>query len=80
MPTPESLGARVDELGRSIEWLRNSLQPYLEDLSTEAASKAWQLDSVELTVSVDLEAETGVIFARAKAAAGFEVKMTWSKS
>jgi len=80
IPGPEQLAARIDEIGDSISWFKESIESRLDAIGNEEpSSESWSLDAIELTVSIDLEAEAGVIFARAKAAAGLELKLTWSK-
>lgn len=76
---PEKLARRVDELGESIAWFRTRIEKHIGSLEDSSHSRSWKLDKVELTVSIDLEAESGIIFARAKAGAGFEVTMSWSR-
>lgn len=51
-------------------------------LDTELAEKEsakWRLHEVGVTFSLDLEAEAGVVVARAKTSAGFEVALTWAR-
>jgi len=49
------------------------------DLAEERPS-AWQLDEVAVSFSVDLEAEAGVVVAKVKTTAGFEVELKWTRS
>jgi hypothetical protein len=77
--TWESLDARVGELGESIADIAKRLREQLDSGLATTEEPGWQLDDVELKFSLDLEAEAGVILARAKTTAGFEVTLTWSR-
>lgn len=79
-PTPQHLSTRIEELGQSIDWFQSRIAAHLRGLADESDERGWHLDAVELSVSIDVEAEAGVIFARAKSAAGFELKLAWKRS
>jgi hypothetical protein len=77
----EKFAARVDELGASIGEIAERLRGRLEaELAAEDEGPSWMLDEVELSFSLDLEAEAGVVVAKAKTTAGFEVVLTWKRS
>ncbi len=71
---------RVDELGDSIGEIALRLRSRLDADLARDQSSAWTLGEVVVTFSVDLEAEAGVVVAKAKTTAGFEVALTWRQS
>ncbi len=75
----EEFGKRVSELGDSIGEIANELRRKLDDALEQGEESDWGLDQIQLSFSLDLEAEAGVIVAKAKTAAGFEVQLTWSR-
>lgn len=78
--TWESLETRIDELGRSIGEIADRLRTQLDaSLAPSEETPAWRLGEVEVTFSLDLEAEAGVVVARAKTTAGFEVSLCWKR-
>jgi Trypsin-co-occurring domain 1 len=92
VPPPERIGelsseallerfeTRVDELGESIGQIARRLRTRLDSDLAEDDSQAWSLDEVTVTFSLDLEAEAGVVVARARTTAGFEIELTWKRS
>jgi hypothetical protein len=71
---------RVDELGGSIGQIANRLRARLDaDLRDEQDPK-WRMEEVAVTFSLDLEAEGGVVVAKARAKAGFEVELKWKRA
>jgi ABC-type hemin transport system substrate-binding protein len=78
--TWEALESRIKELGQSIGEIANQLRSELDaSLAPAAEPPAWRLSDVEVTFSLDLEAEAGVVVARAKTTAGFEVSVSWKR-
>lgn len=78
--TWESLEQRGDELGRSIGGIAERLRDQLDaSLARSSETPGWALKDVQVTFSLDLEAEAGVVVARARTSAGFEVSLTWSR-
>lgn len=76
----ERFAERVDELGESIGEIARRLRARLDADLEQEPSSAWKLNQVAVTFSLDLEAEAGVVVAKAKTTAGFEVALTWSQS
>jgi Trypsin-co-occurring domain 1 len=70
---------RVDELGDSLNEIAERLRTRLPDLA-QNAELGWDLDQVTLSFSLDLQAEAGVILARASSKAGFQATLTWKRS
>jgi hypothetical protein len=75
----QKLTDRIDDIGDGVKEIAANLASRLDDIAAAAADTAWHLGEVEITFSLDLETETGVILARAKTGAAFEVKLTWKK-
>jgi hypothetical protein len=73
----QKLTDRIDDVGNGLKEIATSLSRRLDDLAAAAAHSTWHLGEVEITFSLDLEAEAGVVVARTKAGAGFEAKLTW---
>jgi|GEM_PF-2806447 len=75
----ERLKKRVHELGDSIGEIAGDLRERLDVTLADRDDSSWALDQVQLSFSLDLEAEAGVVVARAKTNAGFEVMLNWSR-
>jgi hypothetical protein len=74
----EKLADRVDELGRSLADVANQLRGSLErDL--HAGDGLWRLSELNIQFSLSLEAEAGVVLARAQTTAGFQASLTWAR-
>jgi hypothetical protein len=77
----EKLLDRIDDVSNAVlevsQKLKIRLDAGTDDILRPAVS-AWALDSVEISFSMDLEAEAGVVVTRASASVGFEVKLCWS--
>jgi hypothetical protein len=92
VPPPERVGElagetllekfenRVDELGESIGEIADRLRARLDINLAEEKPAAWKLDEVAVSFSLDLEAEAGVVVAKVKTTAGFEVALKWTRS
>ncbi len=76
----ERFADRVHELGASLGEIANELRGELERTLEQEPRDGWRLDEVALTFSLDLEAEAGVVVAKAKTSAGFEALLTWKRS
>ena len=72
---PEAYMGRIDEIGQSLQEIADRLSKHLDHF--EQMQPGWRLNEVELKFSLDLEAEAGVLIARAKTTAGFEVSLGW---
>jgi hypothetical protein len=76
-PLTETFLSRVDDLGQSLKEITAQLSKHLDNLEKKETEVGWQLESVELKFSLDLEAEAGVIIAKTKTSAGFEASLSW---
>ncbi|GIG00149.1 hypothetical protein [Catellatospora citrea] len=84
-PLVEKMLDRVNELGDSIVTMARRLGERIaaDDppvTGHSAAKPPWVLSQAQVTFSIDLEAEAGVIVSRAATSAGFEVCLTWSRA
>lgn len=77
-PLP-SFADRADELGDSLNEIAERLRGRLHELERQPRDE-WDLDQVSLTFSLDLQADAGVIVARASTKAGFQATLTWKRS
>ena len=75
----ERFGDRIEELGSSLGEIANDLRAQLDATLDRDDGSGWGLEEVQLSFSLDLEAEAGVVVAKAKTAAGFEVALTWRR-
>lgn len=76
----ERFESRVDELGSSIGEIANRLRSRLDADLHEENEPDWRMEEVSVTFSLDLEAEAGVVVAKARTTAGFEVELTWNRA
>lgn len=74
----ENLLTRVDDIGDAVMTVAKKLQHQIAAQGPDQES-GWNLSEVELTFSLDLEAEAGVVISRASTTASFEVSLTWSR-
>jgi hypothetical protein len=70
---------RVGELGRALATVASQLRETFEDQLAEPVGGHWGLAEVSLQLSINLEAEAGVIISRAKTGAAFQATLTWSR-
>jgi Trypsin-co-occurring domain 1 len=76
---PESFASRAGEVADTITDVAAGLRDHLEANMAEKESHLWRLTTVELGFELTLQAEAGVIIARASTEATFSVTLTWSK-
>jgi hypothetical protein len=70
---------RAADIGESLNEIAIALRKHLHALE-ERAQDGWDLDEVQLGFSLELQADAGVIVARASSKAGFEANLTWKRS
>lgn len=78
-PQLPDFNQRAAELGDALNDIAEQLGKRLGELESEAEAR-WGLDQVTLTFSLDLQAEAGVILARASSKAGFQAALTWNRA
>lgn len=76
---PQQLADRAEEIGSAIVLFRSSIEEHIAAAAEPRIESVWTLAGLELAVSLDVEAEAGVIFARAKSAAGLELTLKWER-
>jgi hypothetical protein len=76
---PEPFVNRVNELAGTINKVAAQLQEHLESGMAAQESQQWHLDNVGLGFELALQAEAGVVIARASTGATFSVTLTWSR-
>lgn len=75
----EKFTERVRELGAGLGDIANQLRDQLERQLREQEERGWRLEEIGLRFALDLEAEGGVIVARAGTTAGFEASLSWKR-
>ncbi len=75
----DRFSGRVGELGRALATVASQLRETFESQLAEPADGRWGLAEVSLQMSINLEAEAGVIISRAKTGAAFQAMLTWSR-
>jgi len=75
----ESFASRIDEISECLHDIAVKLSRRLDE-SFESGAKDWRLSEVEVKFSLDLEAEAGVVIARARTTAGFEATLSWKNT
>lgn len=70
---------RAAELGDALNDVAAALRGRLHELGGKD-DDGWDLDAVSLTFSIDLQADAGVIVARASTKAGFQAALTWKRA
>lgn len=73
----EDLMARIDELTKTISAVSKKVTDGLPDPANQTSN--WGLDSIQVKLGVELEAEAGVVVARVGTKATFEVCLTWTR-
>ncbi len=76
---PESFASRAGEITDTITEVAGKLRDHLEADMASEQSAFWQLNTVELAFELALQAEAGVVIARASTGATFSVTLTWSR-
>lgn len=71
---------RVGELGSAVREITELMRVQLDNIGDDRPGSGWQVDEIKLGFSLDLEAEAGVVLAKAKTSAGFELELTWNRA
>jgi hypothetical protein len=75
----ERASSRVEELGRALASLAGDLRGTLDRQLSEQSDSVWPLTSLSLQLSLNLEAEAGIIVSRARTGAAFQATLTWTR-
>jgi hypothetical protein len=70
---------RVGELGRALASVASRLRQTLDNQLAEPSGSGWELADVSVQMSINLEAEAGVVISRAKTGAAFQATLTWKR-
>jgi Trypsin-co-occurring domain 1 len=80
LPTREDFANRAREIADSLVQVAGVFRERLDNGLDSKQDSQWALGEVEVTFSLDLESEAGVVIARATAKAGFQAKLTWKRT
>lgn len=77
---PESFADRAGEIADTITDVAGQLRDRLEANMATEKSRLWQLTTVQLGFELTLQAEAGVVIARASTGATFSATLIWSRT
>jgi hypothetical protein len=72
---PEDFNTRADEIARSITEVIDHLRTGLGKLLEQKDDSGWRVASIEIEFGISVQAETGVIIAKATAGATFAARL-----
>lgn len=75
----ERFAERIDELATTVNEVADGLRARLM-AGSDSERGGWCLDAVDMEFSVELEAESGVVLARASVTGGFAVTLSFRRS
>lgn len=75
-PLVERLVDRIDDVTEAVDEIARRVAARFHQLTK--AGGDWELDEVTLDFSLDIEAQAGVVVARATTSAAFAVSLKWS--
>jgi len=77
----DDFGKRAPEIADGILSVADLLRAELDAKAAESTTttSAWRMDSLTLSFELALEAEAGIVIARAKTSATFAVEISWSR-
>jgi hypothetical protein len=75
----DKFSGRAAEVGSALATVASELRQTLESRLADRDEANWNLTEVSLQMSINLEAEAGVIISRTKAGAAFQAKLTWTR-
>ena len=73
---PEAFARRADEVADSIAEIASQFRSRLEKTLDGPSDHGWKMDAIELMFGITVQAEAGVIIAKATSAATFSAKLT----
>lgn len=79
---PEDFSRRAGEIADSVVSVAEDFRDRIDDRlgPHRDATDDWQLGQVELAFAIDVQAESGVVIARASAGATFTATLTWQRA
>jgi hypothetical protein len=75
----EQFEERAPEVAGAILAVGNALRAELDAGSGASSGSGWAMDGLTLSFELALEAEAGVVIARAKTTATFTVEISWKR-
>lgn len=76
----ENFEDRAKELAESLAEIATAFRSRLDHSLNQGTELTWPLQEIELKFSIDLQAQAGVVLAKASTTAGFEATLTWKRS
>lgn len=76
---PEDFRRRASEIADSVAGVANEFRSRLGSVLQAPAKGEWGVDSIEIKFEVAVQAETGIVIAKASTAATFSVTLTVQK-
>jgi Trypsin-co-occurring domain 1 len=73
---PESFAGRAGEVADSIAEIATKFRSRLQKTLNKASDSGWKMDAIELRFDIAVQAEAGVIIAKATSGATFSAKLT----
>jgi Trypsin-co-occurring domain 1 len=80
LPSVEDFRERAPEIAESIREIADLMQTRLGDDEVQDPASRWSMDRVTLSFELALEAEAGVVIARASTSATFSIEISWRHS
>ncbi|MGC4804964.1 CU044_2847 family protein [Micromonospora sp. DT233] len=75
----DRLTDRLDDVAAAIETVAVQLRAKLDTLLEAPAEQGMALDGLEIKFTIELQADAGVVIAKASTKAGIEATLTWSR-
>ena len=74
---PETFSSRADEIADTLAEVADRVRDRLAGALAQRPGAGYQLEEIQLSFSLDLEVQTGVIIAKTAATAAFQAQLTW---
>jgi hypothetical protein len=75
----QNLTDRIPDLADGLAEIANLLRDEVDAKVKDEAKSQWALGAISLQLSLDLQAEAGIIAVRGSATAGFHATLTWAR-
>ncbi|WP_162834444.1 CU044_2847 family protein [Amycolatopsis circi] len=77
---PEDFRKRASEIAASVGEVADEFRSNLGDLMDKSPDKSWNVDAIEIAFGITVQAETGILIAKASAGTTFSAKLTFKAS
>ncbi|MET7995079.1 CU044_2847 family protein [Amycolatopsis sp. NPDC005232] len=77
---PEDFRKRASEITACVEEVANEFRSKLGELMNKSADKSWNVNAIEIGFGITVQAETGILIAKASAGTNFSAKLTFKAS